>query len=230
MIPNNKPLKLNSKFILLLAMIYITISVSADVVAFKFSYFFGLIQSGATILFPFTYVIGDVICEVYGWKISMKIVWYGLACEAIFALLLTLVIQLDPSNIGPYQNEYTHVLGHLWIFVFGGIVSNAIAGLLNVFFISKWKILTKGKVFWVRSILSTCISELILILLTMLIAFMPFINIKETMEIFINAYLLEIVYAIIFVYPAQLFVSFLKRSEGIDAYDYGVSYNPFKVI
>ncbi|PIQ44083.1 MAG: hypothetical protein COV52_02245 [Gammaproteobacteria bacterium CG11_big_fil_rev_8_21_14_0_20_46_22] len=230
MIPNNKPLRLNSKFILLLAMAYMTVSISADVVAFKFAYFFGLIESGATILFPLTYIIGDVTCEVYGWKIAMKLVWYGLICEALFAILITSVIHLSSSGIGQYQNEYTDILGHIWLFVFGGIISNAIAGLLNVYFISKWKIFAKGRVFWIRSILSTCISELILILLTVLIAFTPFIHIKATMHIFFDAYFLEIIYALLFVYPAQLLVNFLKRSEGIDAYDYGVSYNPFKFI
>lgn len=61
MIPNNTSLKLNSKFIVFLAMAYATISIAADVVAFKFTYFFGLVESGATILFPLTYMLGDVI-------------------------------------------------------------------------------------------------------------------------------------------------------------------------
>ncbi len=66
---NNKPLKLNSKFILLIAMIYTAVSVAADIVAYKYTRFFGLLESGATILFPLTYVIGDVVSEVYGWGI-----------------------------------------------------------------------------------------------------------------------------------------------------------------
>lgn len=230
LISNNKPLKINSKYILFLAMLYITVSVAADVVAFRFDSFFGLVESGATIIFPLTYVIGDLTCEVYGWYVSMRIVWIGLFCEGIFAILITTIIHLTPAGIGIHQNEYVDILGNIWLFIFGGIVSNAIAGLLNIFLISKWKIFTKGKVFWIRSILSTCISELILILLTVLIAFTPFIHLKATMKVFFNAYFLEIIYAIIFVMPAQLLVTFLKQSEGIDAYDYGVSYNPFKFL
>ena len=228
MIPNNKPLKLNSKYILLLTMIYVTVSVAADVVAFKFAYFFGYVESGATLLFPITYLIGDVVCEDYGWDVAMKMAWNVLACEGLFALLITIVIHTGSMNIGQHQNEYTHVLGNMWLFVCGGIISNAVAGLLNIFFISKWKILAKGNIFWVRSIISTCISEFLLILITVLIAFVPFIQFKASMHVFINAYVLEIIYACLFVYPAQKFVGFLKRSEGIDVYDYGISYNPFR--
>jgi uncharacterized integral membrane protein (TIGR00697 family) len=211
-------------------MLYTCASVAADVVAYKFVIFFSFVQCGATIIFPLTYILGDIICEVYGWNIAMKIVWLGLVCEAIFALLIYYVINLQPGGIGQYQNEYIHVLGNMWVFVFAGIISNLIAGLLNIYFISKWKIFLKGKVFWIRSIISTCISELILIFITVLIAFVPLLQFSVTMEIFYNAYILEIVYAILFVFPAQLLVNILKNQEGIDAYDYGVSYNPFKFV
>lgn len=225
---NNKPLKLNSKFIMLIVMVYAVVSVAADVVAYKYTRFFGLVESGATILFPLTYVLGDVVAEVYGWGIAMRMVWFGLLSEAIFALCIVFVLHLQTYGIGHYQNEYNDVLGNIWLFVFAGIVADAIAGLLNVFFISKYKVLWHGKVFWIRSILSTCISEFILILITVLIAFTSDIHLKETIHVFWNAYLLEICYAFIFVIPAQLMVYGLKRSEGIDVYDYGVSYNPFK--
>lgn len=226
----NTPLKLNSKFILILAMLYTTVSLVADVVAFRFDMFMGLIESGATIIFPLTYVLGDVTCEVYGWNTSMKIVWIGLLCEAVFAILILAVIHLPSAGIGEYQNEYAHVLGGIGLFVFAGIISNAVAGLLNIFFMSKWKVLMRGRVFWIRSILATCIAELILILITVLIAFVPVIKFDMTMRVFLNAYFLEIIYAFIFVIPAQLIVNFLKKHEGIDAYDYGISYNPFNFL
>lgn len=227
---NNTSLKLNSKFILLIAMIYTAVSVAADVVAYKYTSFLGLLESGATILFPLTYVIGDVVSEVYGWGISMKIVWFGLFSEAFFALCIMLVIHLPSSGIGHHQHEYTDVLGHIWLFVLAGIIADAVAGLLNVYFISKYKVRWKGELFWVRSILSTCISEFILIAITVAIAFIPDIHFKATLHVFWDAYKLEILYAVLFVTPAQYLVGVLKRAEGIDAYDHGISYNPFKFI
>ncbi|MDP3559403.1 MAG: VUT family protein [Legionellaceae bacterium] len=159
----------------------------------------------------------------------MRIVWLALVCEALFSLLIAIVIHMPTYGIGDYQDQYTNVLGNMWVFITGGIVSNAIAGLLNIYFMSRWKILTQGKMFWFRSILATCISEFILIIVTVFIAFLPYIKLQMTMKIFIDAYILEIIYAILFVVPAKLLVNFLRYTENIDAYDYGVSYNPFKI-
>ena len=95
----------NYKYLLLIAMLYATFSVSADVVAFKFSVFFNLIESGATIIFPLTYVLADITTEVYGWHNAVKIVWFGLICEAVFAGIIMAVINLPNSeNIGVFQS------------------------------------------------------------------------------------------------------------------------------
>ena len=225
----NTPLKMNSKFIIFFAMLYTTVMLAADVVAFRFENFFGLVESGATLVFPFTYVLADVICEVYGWKTTMRIVWFALLCEGLFAALITLIIHMPTYGIGEYQNQYTNILGNMWLFVTGGIIANIVSGLLNVYFMSRWKILTQGKIFWLRSIMATCISEFILIIITIFIAFLPFIKIDMTIKVFIHAYILEIIYAILFVLPAKFLVDFLRNSEQIDAYDHGVSYNPFKI-
>jgi uncharacterized integral membrane protein (TIGR00697 family) len=225
----NKPLNINSKFIVFLAMLYTTVMLAADVVAFRFLNFFGMVESGATLIFPLTYVLGDVLCEVYGWKTTMRIVWLALLCEGIFAALITMIILMPAYGIGDYQDQYTNVLGNMWLFVTGGIIANIVSGLLNVYFMSKWKVLTQGKLFWLRSILATCISEFILIIITVFIAFLPFIKMQMTMKVFVHAYILEIFYALLFVFPAKYLVDFLRNTEQIDAYDYGVSYNPFKI-
>lgn len=225
----NRPLKLNSKYIVFLAMLYTTAMLAANVVAFKFVYFFGFIESGATIIFPLTYVIGDVMCEVYGWNASIKIVCLGFVCELLFALLITMVIYMQPYGMDSSQAYYIPVLGNMLLFVMGGIIANSVAALLNVYFISKWKILVKGRAFWLRSIVSTCISEFILIMVIMSIAFLHFFKMEMTVKLFVDAYSLEIIYAFLFVIPAQILVNFIREKEGIDAYDYGVSYNPFKI-
>ena len=226
---NNQPLTINSKFIVLLAMLYTTIMLAADVVAFRFENVFGMVESGATIIFPLTYVLGDVICEVYGWKTTMRIVWLALLCEGLFAGLTTIIIHMPAYGIGEFQDQYSNVLGNMWLFVLGGIVANIFAGLLNIYFMSRWKVLAQGRIFWLRSILSTCISEFVLIIITVLIAFLPFIKMQMTMKVFVHAYVLEVIYALLFVFPAKLLVDFLRKKEEIDAYDYGISYNPFKI-
>lgn len=227
---SNKPLKLNSKYIIPMAMLYTTAMLAANVVAFKFVYALNFVVSGATIIFPLTYVIGDVMCEVYGWNISIKIIIFGFISELLFALLITIVIHMPSYGIDNAQEQFIPVLGNMWIFVTGGVIANSVAALLNLYFISRWKIFARGRVFWLRSIVSTCISEFIMLMIIMSIAFVHFFKIKMTTRLFMDAYLLEIIYAFIFVIPAQLIVNYLRDKENIDAYDYGISYNPFKLI
>lgn len=226
---SNKPLVINSKYIVFIAMLYTTVMLAADVVAFRFQNVYGLVASGATIIFPFTYILGDVICEVYGWKTTMRIVWLSLLCEGLFAIIITIVINMPTYGIGEYQDQYVNVLGNIWLFVLGGIVSNLVSGFLNIYCMSKSKIFADGQYFWLRSIAATCISEFVLIMITVLIAFLPLMNFAITMKVFQHAYILEVFYSCVFVIPAKILVDYLRNKEKIDAYDYGVSYNPFKI-
>lgn len=229
---SKNPLKINSKCILPLAMLYLVFSIAADVVAFRFANYFGYVQSSATILFPATYILADVICEVYGWTTAMRIVWFGLIAEAVFAACIILVLHIPEYGHGfpVHQKEYYDTLGGIGLFVLSGIVSNMVAGLLNIYCISKWKVRSDGKYFWFRSIASTCISEFVLVVMTILIAFTSTLHMKNTFILCRNAYVLEIIYACIFVIPAQFIVTWLKKVDGIDAFDYKTSYNPFLLI
>ncbi len=226
---NCTPLALNSKYILPLAMIYAALMIAASTVAFKFVNLFGFVESGATIIFPLTYVIGDIICEVYGWNISMRIIWLGLLCESLFALLITLIIHMPNYGIGPTNALFIESIGSIWLFVIAGVAANAIAFFVNISIISRTKILTNGRIFWLRSLFSTAISELIIVSFTGIIAFSSVLAGGHVFHIIIDAYILEIAYALIFVFPAQLLVTILKKSEAIDAYDTGIKYNPFKL-
>ena len=227
---NNKdtqPLILNSKFILVLAMLFITASLAADVVAYKFVLIGPLLESGATIIFPFTYVLGDVITEVYGYPTIKKIIWIGLSCELLFAVLINFIIHSHALHRFPYQAEYTHVLGGLLTFVLSCIIGDVFSSFANVYIISKFKIFLKGRVFALRSIFSTAVGELIMNIITCLLAFLHFTTFHSVLHIILSAYLLELIYAVIFVVPAQLLCIILKQAENRDAYDYNVNYNIF---
>lgn len=225
---SNQPLKLNSRFILPISMLYLTAMLAADVVAFKFADISGITLSGATIVFPFTYLFGDVIAEVYGYDIARRIVWLGLASEFLFALIIKCVIVLPYAHFANYYNAFQIADGSMLRFVTGGILGNIASSFLNIYLISKWKIMAKGRIFWLRSIVATAISELVIIAFAVLIGFTGQMSIEMAIKIIAWAYGLEIIYAIIFVWPAWGISTLLKNKEGIDSYDYGVNYNPFR--
>ncbi len=225
----SKPLKLNSKYILLLTVAYITAMFSSDAVAFKFVAANHLVTiSGVTIIFPFTYLFGDVITEVYGYNIGRQVVWLSLISELVFALLITAIIHLPYPKYANYSNDFNLVFGDILRFVSSGVVANIVCSFLNIYLISKWKILLHGKVFWLRSVLSTAISELVLCGFAVLLGFTGRIPFDQALTMLGWTYLLELFYSIIFVWPAWWLSSYLKKVERIDAYDYNTNYNPFK--
>jgi len=225
---SNKPFELNSKYILIIAAIFIMATLAADVVAYKMVSIGPLIESGATFIFPITYLLGDVVTEVYGFRIARQLIWLNLACELIFAALILGVIHLKSPPFWHHQREFEQTLGNMMRFVASGIVANIISDFLNIYLISKWKIFMKGKYFWLRSIASTSISELILIIIVAFSAFTGPLNISQVFRLSFSAYALELFYAFIFVWPSWILILHLKKKERMDVYDHNVSYNPFK--
>lgn len=228
---DKSPLKLNSRFIIILSMLFLTASLAADVVAYKFTGVSNIfILSGATIVFPITYTLGDIIAEVYGYAAARRLIWYGLFCELIFALLIEGVIRLPSSSTPfPYQNEYKDIFAPLLRFVISGIVADLVSNFINIYIISKWKIFMKGKKFWLRSIGSTAIAELVMNIIICFMAFTGIGTFLDVLKITLSAYALEMFYASIFVVPAALLAALLKNREKIDAFDFKTNYNPFRL-
>lgn len=224
------PLQINSKFILLIAMLFVTSSLAADVAAYYFvqsgSY---ILISGATIIFPLTYVLGDIVTEVYGYSTARKLIWLGLLCEIIFALLIQLVLMLPYAANLPSQGYYEKIFHHLFIFVLSSILGDIVSCFTNVYVMSKSKILLRGKHFITRSIISTMFGELILNIIICFMAFYQVSDFKSVLKITFSGYLLEMIYAILFSYPALILILILKKLENRDAYDIGVNYNLLKL-
>ncbi len=225
---DNRPFELNSKFILPIIMLYVMATLAADVVAYKFVTIGPLVESGATLIFPLTYLLSDIVTEVYGYKIARKFIWLNLICELLFAVLIVAIVGMKSPAFLHRQHYFNLALGNTLRFVVSGIIANIISDFLNVYLISKWKIFMKGKHFWLRSVASTSISELFLVVITGLSAFTGTISFMHVVKVVSSAYIMELFYAFIFVWPGWMLILFLKKAENIDTYDYNIDYNPFR--
>lgn len=186
------------------------------------------IQSGATFIFPLTYILSDITAEVYGYRVARLLIWLTLACEALFALLVTIIVSMP--DISP-ENQIVNqaALGSVFRFVLSGFVAVVISDFLNIYLLSRWKILVHGQYFCLRSVASTAIASLILVFITIGIAFYGKIPFGQMMHLIGSAYMLELFYAVLFVYPAFFIAEYIKRKEKIDVYDLGTNFNPFKL-
>jgi uncharacterized integral membrane protein (TIGR00697 family) len=188
-----------------------------------------------TILFPISYIFGDILTEVYGYKQSRRVIWVGFVCLALSAVVFWL-IRLMPGEVtwqGYAGDEaYNAILGGMST---GGIVLASLAGywtgeFTNSFILAKMKVLTEGRWLWARTIGSTIFGQLVdtvmFVVVASLLGVFPwslFLTLTVTNYLFkcaVEALMTPVTYAV---------VGALKKAENEDYYDRGTNFNPFVV-
>ncbi|OGO05410.1 MAG: transporter, partial [Chloroflexi bacterium RBG_13_56_8] len=127
---------------------------------------------GGTILFPFSYILGDVLTEVYGYGRSRRVIWLGFGATALMALVFWVVGALPPAEEWTHQDAYQAILGITPRIVVGSLIAYFVGSLSNSWLMAKMKILTQGKWLWSRTIASTLVGEGLDTLLFVMIAFL----------------------------------------------------------
>jgi uncharacterized integral membrane protein (TIGR00697 family) len=211
------------------------IASSAKIVDLGFSLFgIRLAFDGGTILFPLSYIFGDILTEVYGFKASRRAIWAGFICMALSSVVF-FVLRLLPSDPSwesyAGSGAYDAILGGISS---GGLVIASLAAywfgeFSNSAILSRMKLAMKGKHLWVRTIGSTLVGELFdsFIFIAIATAAGVFSSDMFISLVFTN-YLFKCSIEAVMTPVTYLAIAQLKRAESIDAYDKGVSLNPFK--
>lgn len=189
----------------------------------------------------FYFIILDIVTEVYGVKEARKLLFAGLISYSLFILImeLTLHIPSPNSNLLDYRladilmanDTYNFLFKNIYTVWLSVVVCVSIAGWLNMVILSKWKILLKGKYFWIRSPISSFIAALIYSSISNISAVGIVINPAQTYtvcKVIIFSLFIKIITFILFAYPTTKICDYLKTSEKIDVFDYEISFNPIK--
>jgi uncharacterized PurR-regulated membrane protein YhhQ (DUF165 family) len=184
------------------------------------------------------FMLLDVVTEVYGYHEGKRTLFAGLITYTVFVFTMEMVTHIpSPKNyhviwsVVQDPNAFEYLFNNLYLVWFSVVICGLFANTLNLIILSKWKILTHGKYFWMRSIASSFFVAIIYSFMSNLFAFGLFINSSQIlyflklMLVSLSAKLLTL---IIFAYPSTLLCAFLKWKEGVDVYDYNVDYNPFR--
>ena len=187
-----------------------------------------------TLLFPVSYIFGDILTEVYGYKASRRVIWAGFACLALSALVLW-IVRLLPGETQwqAYAGDaaYLAILGGMSS---GGIVLASLAGywsgeFSNSFILAKMKIKTQGRWLWARTIGSTIVGELvdtvIFVVVASLFRVFPW---TLFMSLVITNYLFKVGVEALMTPVTYFIVRVLKKSENENFFDIETNFNPFK--
>lgn len=223
---NNYPRQ--SGYLLFLVMMSLNVMLCSGVLTHRLIQLGPIYTMAGTLVAPLWFTLSDIIAEVYGYRVARKIVWFGFICQATFAITCNLLIKIPSPNFLDNKAAYSSVLGSILPTCLSAMIAYFIAGFINIYFISKWKILLRGRYFWLRSLGATVISAFIFTLLAVFLIQYGALPLRKILIIISVSYSLKIVYAIILAFPANLFASAIKKAEGVDIYDHGINYNPFK--
>lgn len=184
---------------------------------------------GGTILFPLSYIFGDILTEVYGYSRARKVIWIGFFSVMLMSLVYFIVGALPAADGWQFQESYNNILGIVPRIAFASLIAFFAGEFSNSYILAKLKIKTKGKYLWLRTIGSTLVGELLDTLIFVLIAFAGVMPTSLLIPIIISNYVFKVGIEILMTPVTYKAVSFLKKREGIDYYDYKTDFNPFSV-
>lgn len=194
---------------------------------------FPLAFDGGTFLFPLSYIFGDVLTEVYGYRISRRVIWTGFGCAALMSLTFFVLGRLPgevswESTAG--QVAYDRILGSVGN---GAIIVASLSAywageFSNSWVLAKMKIATRGRWLWTRTVGSTVIGEGIdTVLFVGIATLLGVFPVAAMGSLLVANYLFKVGVEAVMTPVTYRLCSFLKRIERVDVYDYGTSFNPF---
>ena len=217
------------KYIIFLAMLYITFDLAGNIIIYRFIKISLFILPGGIFVLPVLQCIIDVTTEIFGYKTSRSLIWIGVFCDYIFIFFILLILQTPTTISIAQKNEYEHILNPLLHAMFGSTVALLCGRFLNVYCMSKWKIFFKGKYYIVRSIGSSLLGEMVVLIIGLLCIYGGVASFITIFKLFYSDYLFRLIFTVLLVIPTSFFVYYLKRKTGLDVYDYGIKYNIFKL-
>jgi uncharacterized integral membrane protein (TIGR00697 family) len=191
----------------------------------------GLWPFGAGILFfPLSYVLGDILTEVYGYARARRCIWAGFIATLFMALMSWVVVALPPASDWPGQEAYESVFGQVPRIVFASMIAFWVGEFANSYVLARLKLVTEGRHLWTRTIGSTIVGQGIDSLLFYPLAFYgaPGWPVEAMLWVMLSQFALKVGWEVLLTPVTYAVVGFLKRREGIDVYDTATDFTPFR--
>lgn len=217
----------NFKHLDTITALFVAVLIISNVASSKIVNFGPFSFDGGTLLFPLSYIFGDILTEVYGYKRSRKVIWLGFLSIAVMAIVFMIVGALPAASDWKNQDAYDKILGLTPRIALASLIAFFSGEFSNSFALAKMKIITKGKWLWTRTIGSTIVGEFIDSGIFVLVAFWGTMPTNLLVTIVLSNYVFKTLIEIFFTPLTYKIVDFLKKEEHEDYYDYKTNFNPF---
>ncbi len=215
--------------------LFVTTLIISNIIAVKMVDIFGLFLPAAVILFPITYIIGDILTEVYGFARARQVIWIGFFCNfiAVVAIWVAGMLPAAPfwsttlfNTPEEANTAYRAILGFTPRLLVASFIAYLFGEFLNAFVLAKLKIFTSGKFLWIRTIGSTIVGQGADAAVFISVAFAGILPSGAIGVAILSQWVFKVTYEALATPLTYWVVDRLKRSENIDVYDYETNFHP----
>lgn len=215
-----------SFWFVVIACVFVTCLITANIIAVKIIWVLGFPVPAGIIIFPLSYLFGDVLTEVYGYGAARRVIWLGFACNLLAVIAIYLGGIAPAAPFWTQQLAYNSILGFAPRLLLASFIAYLVGEFTNSFVLAKLKIATKGRWLWTRTIGSTLVGEGLDTLIFISIAFGGIFSPQIILVTILTQWVLKVAYEVIATPFTYLVVGFLKQREKLDTYDYRTNFSP----
>lgn len=208
--------------------LFVTCLLLSNVIAGKIVNIANATMPAAVVLFPITYILGDIFTEVYGFKKARTIIWLGFACNLFAVIIYMITVALPYPDFWDGQESYVKVLGTTPRILIASLFGYVFGEFSNSVILSKLKVKMIGSKLWIRTISSTVVGEALDTVIFIFISFWGNVANETLLEMICFQYFWKVCYEVVLTPITYIVINYLKRKEGIDVYDQNVKYHIFE--
>ncbi len=215
-----------SGWFLIVTSVFIASLIAANIIAVKLVVVAGLLLPAAVIIFPVSYIVGDVLTEVYGYSKARRVIWLGFLANLIVVAAIWIAGLLPAAGFWDGQDAYTRILGMAPRILTASFLAYLVGEFANAYVLAKMKIATEGRYLWARTIGSTLVGQGVDSAIFIAIAFAGVIPTSALVTAIVTQWLVKSGYEALATPLTYAVVGFLKRRESVDTYDTETRFNP----
>jgi uncharacterized integral membrane protein (TIGR00697 family) len=211
------------------AALFVTCLLTANVIATKLVVVGGLVLPAGVVIFPLSYVLGDVLTEVWGYAAARRVIWLGFACNAVMVAAIWLGGELPPAPFWRGQAAYAEILGQAPRILGASFLAYLAGEFANAFVLAKLKVATRGRFLWLRTIGSTVVGQALDSAVFVTLAFAGSVPVGGLAAVVAGQWLVKTLYEAAATPLTYAAVGWLKAREGVDVYDHDTDFNPVRL-
>ena len=201
------------------AVAFITILIVSNIASVKMVAVGSIVFDAGTILFPISYIIGDIITEIYGFRRMRSLLLKGIVMLVVVSLIFWVVGMLPTTPEWGMQESYDNILGIVWRIVFASIVAIFVGELMNGYILARLKIATKGKGLWYRLVGSSAVGNALDTVIFSTLAFVGTVPFGTLLQLIVSVYLIKMTVEIVASPLTMRLIAVIKKHEKVDTYE-----------